>query len=57
MVDAVLAVSWWPCRVSTNGAVAIGANSPTMIAADRLRGFGCAARTVACIGCTFEQAS
>ncbi|MGL5165463.1 MAG: hypothetical protein ACRC9K_06215 [Afipia sp.] len=50
MADTVLAVSWRLYRELTDGAVAIGANSLTMIAADQLRGLGCAARTVACIG-------
>lgn len=43
MADAVYAVSLLPDRSSTDGAVAIGANSLTMMAAARLRGFRCAA--------------
>jgi len=42
MADTVLAVSWQPYRELPDGAIAIGANSLTMIAADRLRGCGSA---------------
>ena len=42
MADTVLAVSWRPYRGLADGAVAIGANSLTMTAAERLRGFECA---------------
>lgn len=42
MADTVCAVSLLPDQASTDGAMAIGANSLTIIAADRLSGFRCA---------------
>jgi hypothetical protein len=39
MADTVFAVSRRPHRGLTDGAIAVGANFPKMIAADRLRGF------------------
>jgi hypothetical protein len=47
MADAVLAVSRRPYRGLTDGAIAIGANIPKMIAADRLRGLDSVAASLA----------